>query len=472
MKKSGYRTTFHIYFIFLLTLLGTILAAVSLFFLLITVQKPDGSSIRSDWPKAFTDRFAEQIIFQNGVPCVTQAGTALLQDNGAGLQILNPDGREAYSYGKPDSARESYTAAELLKLTRDGFPAAGQRTISVFAGTAHNAGEDYVYLLCFPMRISAVTMYLNGERFSGGRTVILTLLCVLLPVILITGALYGFWTARQLKRLTASIHDISLRCYLPDHHRGTFEDLYAGLNALDSEIRASDRLREETEKMREEWITNITHDLKTPLSPIKGYAEIIRDGNAGQEDNYGRYAAVMLKNVSCLEALIEDLKLTYQLESGLLPVNRECQDMVRFLRELAIDLLNSPEYENRIIHFDSAKDTLFYSFDSKLLARAFRNLIINAFVHGGAQAEVSLRITVSGGSPCIQVADNGYGMRPEEIKHLFDRYYRGTSTGEKPEGTGLGLAIAKSIIELHGGTISAAGFPGAGTVFSIEFPVS
>lgn len=70
------------------------------------------------------------------------------------------------------------------------------------------------------------------------------------------------------------------------------------------------------------------------------------------------------------------------------------------------------------------------------------------------------------------MADNGYGMRPEEIKHLFDRYYRGTSTGEKPEGTGLGLAIAKSIIELHGGTISAAGSPGAGTVFSIEFPVS
>ncbi len=63
--------------------------------------------------------------------------------------------------------------------------------------------------------------------------------------------------------------------------------MYAGLNALDAEIRASDRLREETEKMREEWITNITHDLKTPLSPIKGYAEIIQNGDAGQEESYG-----------------------------------------------------------------------------------------------------------------------------------------------------------------------------------------
>ena len=68
MKKSGYRTTFHIYFIFLLTLIGTILSAILLFFLLITVQKPDGSYVRSDWPKSFTENFSEQILFADGTP--------------------------------------------------------------------------------------------------------------------------------------------------------------------------------------------------------------------------------------------------------------------------------------------------------------------------------------------------------------------------------------------------------------------
>ena len=295
---------------------------------------------------------------------------------------------------------------------------------------------------------------------------------MLFLVVLISGALYGFWTSRQLKRLTASIRDISLRRYLSDHSRGAFEDLYASLNALDAEIRASDRLREETEKMREVWISNITHDLKTPLSPIKGYAEIIQNGDAGQEESYRRYAAVILKNAAYMEALIDDLKLTYQLENGLLPVNRERQNMVRFLRELAIDILNTPEYEDRVIGFDSTEDAIFYSFDSKLLTRAFRNLIINAFVHGGETAKVTLRVSCIDGALLIQAADNGKGIGPEEAEHLFDRYYRGTGTGEKPEGTGLGLAIAKSIIELHGGTISAYGTPGAGTVFSIEFPVS
>ena len=449
MKKSGYRTTFHIYFIFLLTLIGTILSAILLFFLLITVRKPDGSYVRSDWPKSFTESFGRQIQFTDGTPRVTQAGIELLQDNGVGLQILAPDGREAYSYGKPDSVGGSYSA---------------------FTGTVQNAGEDCVYILYFPMKISAITMYLNGDRFSGGRPLILSLLCVLFLVVLISGALYGF--SRQLKRLTASIRDISLRRYLSNHSRGAFEDLYASLNALDAEIRASDRLREETEKMREEWISNITHDLKTPLSPIKGYAEIIQNGDAGQEESYRRYAAVILKNAAYMEALIDDLKLTYQLENGLLPVNRERQNMVRFLKELAIDILNTPEYEDRVIGFDSTEDAIFYSFDSKLLTRAFRNLIINALVHGGETAKVTLRVSCIDGALLIQAADNGKGIGPEEAEHLFDRYYRGTGTGEKPEGTGLGLAIAKSIIELHGGTISAYGTPGAGTVFSIEFPVS
>ena len=82
MKKSGYRTTFHIYFIFLLTLIGTILSAILLFFLLITVRKPDGSYVRSDWPKSFTESFGRQIQFTDGTPRVTQAGIELLQDNG------------------------------------------------------------------------------------------------------------------------------------------------------------------------------------------------------------------------------------------------------------------------------------------------------------------------------------------------------------------------------------------------------
>lgn len=142
------------------------------------------------------------------------------------------------------------------------------------------------------------------------------------------------------------------------------------------------------------------------------------------------------------------------------------------MKELVIDILNTPEYEDRTIRFETEKADFLYSFDQTLLTRAFRNSIINAFVHGKADTEVTLRVSVSNTVLNISVADNGKGIEPEAAKHLFDRYYRGTSTQQRPEGSGLGLAIAKSIIELHGGTISVSSAPNKGTVFHIEFPCS
>ena len=151
------------------------------------------------------------------------------------------------------------------------------------------------------------------------------------------------------------------------------------------------------------------------------------------------------------------------------PVKREKQNLIRFLKELAIDILNTPEYENRIIHFETAADVVSFTFDQTLFTRAFRNLIINAFVHGNENTEITLRVLVSDFVLKIDLSDNGRGMRPEITEHLFDRYYRGTDTRQKPEGSGLGLAIARSIIELHGGRISVASVPDIGTTFQIEF---
>lgn len=467
MKRSGYRTIFHIYLIFFLSLLGAILLGGCLFFLTITVQRPDGGIARSDWPKQFTEGFQEQIIFVDAAPKIKQAGLAELQDNGIGIQLLDASGQEVFSYQKPEQAGTAYSSVELLELYQKGRTESDGTTALI--GTVSNAGDEYAYVLYFPVNISRVTMYLNGERFTGGKTILLPILAALFLLVLAAGVLYGLFTVRAMKRLTTAVQEISVRSYLPVQDHGVFHDLYKSLNTLDAEIRASDQLRAQTEKMREEWIANITHDLKTPLSPIKGYAELLGEAGEKSGEQCRRYAGILLKNASYMEALIDDLKLTYQLDNGMLPIHREEQNLIRFLKELAIDILNTPEYENRTIHFESAADTVLFSFDQTLFTRAFRNLIINAFVHGKEDTEITLRVSVSDAVLKIEVADNGNGMRPELVEHLFDRYYRGTSTDQKPEGSGLGLAITKGIIELHGGTISAASAPTVGTTFLIEF---
>lgn len=468
MKKSGYRTIFHIYLIFFLSLLGTLIAVCCLCLLLVTVQSPDGKNVRSNWTNIFTQDFSENIIFINDKPQVKQTGIELLQDNHIGLQILDSAGNEIYSYQKPEDVQSYFSNTALLRLNQTG--GFDTKDMTAFIGEVTNRETDYAYIVYFPMKIQKVTMYLNGERFTGGKKIVFSIFGILLAVVIFTGIAYGFYMAKAISHLTMSIQDISKRCYIPFHNRGAFRDLYDSLNELDREIKASNKLRTETEIMRREWIANITHDLKTPLSPIKGYAEILYDDTVKTEEQCRRYAGVMLKNAAYMENLIDDLKLTWQLENGMLPVTRQEQNLIRFLQELVIDILNRPEYENRNIQFECVDDIILLCFDTKLFTRAFQNLIINAFVHGNKDTEITLQISASKNDVNITVSDNGKGMSAAETDRLFERYYRGTNTEKQTEGTGLGLAITKSIVELHGGTISVSSIPGIGTSFSICFP--
>lgn len=464
MKKSGYRTSYHIYIIFFFSLLGVLILASWFFFSLFTVQKNDGSTVVNNWPIDFTENFKGQIIFTNDNPGITQTAMAQLQEEGIGLQILSEQGQELYSYQKPAQAKTSYSNIDFLQLYRSrGLE---NREYTAFIGTLPHNGRQYSYILYFPFEITKVTMYLNGENFTYGKTIFLICLGATLVLILVAGLLYGFWISRNISKLTDSIKEIPQRTYLPVQKKDAFADIYESINRLDEEIKKTDQLRIQTEKLREEWIANITHDLKTPLSPIRGYAEILSEDGFVSKEQVTHYSQIILKNVEYMENLLNDLKLTYQLDSGMIPFNPSDGNIVRFLKETIIDILNTPEYENRRISFESEQTEIICSFDSNLLIRAFKNLIINAFVHG----DQDLNVKKSHKSLIILVSDNGKGISAEETAKLFNRYYRGTNTEQKTEGTGLGLAITKSIIEAHGGTISVSSVLGRGTTFEVFLP--
>ncbi|MDE7432813.1 MAG: HAMP domain-containing histidine kinase [Lachnospiraceae bacterium] len=470
MKKSGYCSILHIYLMFFLALFIVAGFAGFLILSVITVHTPADSIARSDYPMEFTKEFGEQIIFIDDIPKIKQFGLELLQSNQAGIQILNDSGQEIAGYQKPKNTKDFYSDKELLQIYQTGHIEDSQTTS--FIGTLTHNGKDFTYILYFPMNISKITMYLNGDRFTAGKSVILLCLGAVFFIILILGFIYGFWITKTTKQMSVSIKNIAGRSYVPVSNNGVFKDVFESLNDLDLEIRASDDLKEQTEKMRKDWIANITHDLKTPLSPIKGYAEVLSEQDITSEEKIKRYSQVILKNVSYIESLIDDLKLTYQLENGMLPIKREKQNFVCFLRELVIDILNNPEYESRIINFTSSKENIMFSFDHKLLTRAFQNLIVNAFIHGNDDTEVTIQISVTGNIMEVIVSDNGNGMSSDETSHLFQRYYRGTDTEKKTAGTGLGLAITKSIIEAGDGTIMVESESGIGTDFKICFPIS
>ena len=154
-----------------------------------------------------------------------------------------------------------------------------------------------------------------------------------------------------------------------------------------------------------------------------------------------------------------------------MPFHPQQTRLVRFLRELVIDIANDPSFSDRDIEFASSETEVSAAVDPGLFRRAVGNLVTNALVHNPPDTKVSVSVSVDEKREiCISVCDDGVGITAEEQKKLFTRYYRGTNTKEKPEGSGLGLAIARQIVTLHGGDLVVKSRPGEGTTFSILLP--
>lgn len=456
-------------FIFLCTLvLLAAVAAIGLNYYFFSIPEPEGLSL-ANWPNRFTENFSVWMENEDGELKIKDIGLKRLDEYGLWIQVIDESGQEIFSYNKPEHYPASYSASELIAFGTSGY----ENGNTVFASSYEASGEVWNYLVGFPYAIGKYMLYYNGEtvgRLSPVfRMAILLVLCLVAAVFLA----YGFWLTRQMGKITRGIESISLRTYRPFQENGIFGSIYTALNKMDMEIRRSDQLRDNAERARQEWIANITHDLKTPLSPVKGYAELLSDGAATESQTVQEYGSIILKNVDHAEKLINDLKLTYQLDSGALPFHPQQIRLVRYLRELVIDITNDPAFSGRDLEFESNLPEITAAIDPDLFRRAVQNLIVNALVHNPPETKVIIFITeIQGSGISISIRDNGVGMSEEEQSNLFSRYYRGTNTKEKPEGSGLGLAIAKQIITLHGGEIAVKSKPGEGTEFRACLPAN
>ncbi|EQF24750.1 his Kinase A domain protein [Clostridioides difficile CD160] len=465
MHKPSYKIILRSYLIFFIIFLCLIFTVIGIFLSLITIQQPNGKYVRSDWAKKFTEDFNEQVVFIDNKPRIKQSGLEKLQENKLWLQILDSNGNIIYGFSEPKDHKNYYSNSELLVLANQNNSSDG----TVYFNTITNNKNDFIYIIHFPLNISKVNMFFDGTKFIGGKSIIFSIIGIIFLMILVFGIAYSYWVTKCISNITASVSDIAKRSYFPIKIKGVFADVYDSLNLLNEEIHKSDEIQKKTDIMREEWISNITHDLKTPLSPIKGYAELLTDSSiTHSSEKINKYASIMLKNIEYTNKLISDLKLTYQLQNGILPLNKKNGDLVRFLKELSIDILNYPEYESNIIEFKNEIDSIDFSFDYTLLKRAFSNLIINAFTYGNKNTKVVVHIALNKKIEII-ISDNGKGMTREEVSNLFNRYYRGNNTKQRIEGTGLGLAITKQIIEIHGGDISVESELRLGSSFHICF---
>lgn len=456
-----------IIFLSLLIVIAVIIA-YGLFYYVFSIPEPEGLSLAS-WPNTFTDNFSIWMEYEDGEIHVREIGLERLEEYGLWVQVIDETGKEVFSYRKPESCPASYSISELIAISTKPH----ENGNTVFVSSFEDSGKTWNYIVGFPYAIGKYMLYYNGENVGRLSPMFRMVILLVFVTISFSGIVFCFWLTRHLSKITKGIGAISLRTYKPMKEQGVFSNIYVALNKMDMEIRHSDKMQEDTDRGRREWIANITHDLKTPLSPVKGYAELLADAPAPDSQTVQEYGSIILKNVNHAEKLMDDLKLTYQLDSGAIPYNPQKVRLMRYLKELVIDIVNDPAFADRDIGFEGDLSDLSVSLDPELLRRAVQNIIINALVHNPPETKVitAARLAPENGVN-IFIRDNGKGINAMEQAELFNRYYRGTNTKERPEGSGLGLAIAKQIIALHGGEITVRSKPGEGTEFTIFLPFS
>lgn len=447
-------------------LLIAVVIAIGMFYYIFGITEPEGLSLAS-WPDRFTDNFSVWMENDNGNVKIEEVGLKRLDEYRLWLQVIDETGQEVFCHNKPENYPIKYSASELISLHTSVY----EQGNTIFVNSYEDSGETWSYLIGFPYAVGKHMLYYNGENVGRLSPLFRMGIFFILCSILLFVICYGFWLTRHLGKISKGIGGVSMRSYTSLPEKGVFGEIYGALNKMDAEICHSDKVQQDTERIRREWIANITHDLKTPLSPIKGYAELLMDNPVPDSETIQEYGEIILKNVNHTEKMMNDLKLTYQLDSGAVPYHPQMVRIVRFLKELVIDIVNDPAFANRSIEFESNIQECEVCLDIDLFRRAVNNLIINALTHNPPETKVTISIDTDPKKRIlICISDNGIGMSNKEQSELFNRYYRGTNMKEKPEGSGLGLAIAKQIITLHNGNIAVKSKRGEGTRFTIVFP--
>lgn len=233
-----------------------------------------------------------------------------------------------------------------------------------------------------------------------------------------------------------------------------------------------EKLRE-LDRLKSEFVSHVSHELRTPLTAIKGALDNMLDGLTGAlNDKQGRYLHRMKGNTDHLVRLIDDILDLSRIEAGQIVLNPRPVSLPRLIAEICDSMKPLADGKSIDLHAETPAEMIVTA-DRDRVMQVLMNLTGNALKFTPPGGRVRLSAEESGETARIRVADTGIGLDSREKGRIFERFYRVPSrTLEKVEGTGLGLTIAKSLVELHGGSIGVESEPGEGTTFTVTLPLA
>jgi signal transduction histidine kinase len=275
------------------------------------------------------------------------------------------------------------------------------------------------------------------------------------------GGFLAFGLTRSLRELTLATMEIAqgkLGMQVKVRSKDELGELAASFNQMSLDLASATQARRQ-------MTADIAHDLRSPLSVIAGYAEALKDGKLpGTPETY----SILYHETRHLSRLVEDLRTLSLADAGELTLNFLPTQAAWLLEQAAARHAVAAEARGISLRVETAPDPGSVMVDPERMAQVFDNLILNAFRYTPEGGEVVFSAEVVQDKVCFQVRDNGSGIAPEDLPHIFNRFYRADKSRQQNGESGLGLAIARSIVEAHGGEIAAESQLGVCTVFTIK----
>ncbi|ETI98416.1 MAG: Integral membrane sensor signal transduction histidine kinase [Veillonella dispar DORA_11] len=222
------------------------------------------------------------------------------------------------------------------------------------------------------------------------------------------------------------------------------------------------------EMFRNDFINNVSHEFKTPLAAVKGYATLLQSKNISEEKRQA-YVSKIIYNTSRLSELTENILLISRLENQNISISKSEFSLDEQIRQII--LLFEQDWTNRNINLDIDLDKVNYNGNEELLAQVWQNIIGNAMKFTPDNGLIKISMKKSNDNITVSVVDNGIGMDKDTQSRIFEKFYQGDKS-HALKGNGLGLALVKQIIDFHNGNISVSSQEGKGSTFKIDLPIN
>ena len=337
-------------------------------------------------------------------------------------------------------------------------------------------GEEgcYLYLTLQGQDYDHVLAMLRGPLF--GRLALRAALLAFALTALVGLALF-WWLSRRLTRLRHAVAGFEaghLDRRFPVGSDDEVGRLGLAFNAMADRIAAQVEELRQTDRLRRELVANVSHDLRSPLAAMQGYLETLqlKEGDLDPE-RQRRYVESALAQTRRLGSLVGQLFELSRLDAGQVELQCEAFPLAELVQDVVVHC--EPEAEQRGIALRAVlpEDGLpLVHADIGLVERVLTNLLDNALRYTPAGGRVEVRPWAEVGWAWVEVADTGVGIAPEQLPHVFDRFYRADAARSNGDGAGLGLAIVHRIVELHGAEIAVESTPGEGTRFTFSLPTA